>query len=157
MGSLIPPRAIADPVHRILGRFNRDQISGFISVAIDLLDLADGDPDSEDGADDEPETDDAASFPEFDTLPKIDQRAGRTTGRFRFGNGDIEDAEDDDPEEDDDPDSCVAGDDCITAGVAPVYRDLAAKAGWHGRVGDDDDAESDRPMLGAAELEAAND
>ncbi|WP_443970856.1 hypothetical protein [Sphingobium sp. CR28] len=35
-------------VSRALSRFDRTQLEGFISIAIDLLDLADGDPESED-------------------------------------------------------------------------------------------------------------
>ena len=42
-----PPAAVT----RILSRFDRDQLAGFISVAIDLLDMTDGDPDLEDGTD----------------------------------------------------------------------------------------------------------
>ncbi|QUT05187.1 hypothetical protein KFK14_19650 [Sphingobium phenoxybenzoativorans] len=38
-----PPAAVT----RILSRFDRDQLAAFISVAIDLLDIADGDPDLE--------------------------------------------------------------------------------------------------------------
>jgi len=36
-----PPAAIS----RILSAFSREQLEGFIAVALDLLDLADGDPD----------------------------------------------------------------------------------------------------------------
>ncbi|HXG70346.1 MAG TPA: hypothetical protein VNJ04_06990 [Gemmatimonadaceae bacterium] len=36
-----PPAAVS----RILSAFSRDQLEGFIAVALDLLDLADGDPD----------------------------------------------------------------------------------------------------------------
>ena len=36
-----PPAAIS----RILSTFSRDHLEGFIAVALDLLDLADGDPD----------------------------------------------------------------------------------------------------------------
>ena len=39
----LPPAAIS----RALSRFDREQLSGFIAVAIDLLDSADGDPDLE--------------------------------------------------------------------------------------------------------------
>lgn len=39
-----PPPAV---VTRALSRFNRNQLAGFIAVAIDLLDCADGDPDLE--------------------------------------------------------------------------------------------------------------
>jgi hypothetical protein len=44
-----PPAAIT----RVLSRFGRNQLAGFIAVAIDLLDLADRDPDiEEDDAED---------------------------------------------------------------------------------------------------------
>jgi hypothetical protein len=42
-----PPAAIT----RILSRFDRDQLAGFIAVAIDLLDAADGDSDIEPNGD----------------------------------------------------------------------------------------------------------
>ena len=38
-------------VARILARFERDQLAGFIAVALDLLDTIDGDPEAEDNAD----------------------------------------------------------------------------------------------------------
>lgn len=44
----------ATPVHRVLSRFDRQQLAGFIDVALDLLDLldlADGDPDVEPNGD----------------------------------------------------------------------------------------------------------
>ncbi len=44
----VPPAAIS----RVLATFDRAQLEGFIAVAIDLLDLADGDPDLEE--DDDP-------------------------------------------------------------------------------------------------------
>ena len=47
MAGKIPPA----PVLAILSRYRREQIEGFISVAIDLLDLADGDPDLEPNGD----------------------------------------------------------------------------------------------------------
>ena len=49
-------------VARILARFERDQLAGFIAVALDLIDTLDGDDDLEDEGeaepDDEPEDDD---------------------------------------------------------------------------------------------------
>ncbi len=39
-----PPAAVS----RVLASFDRDQLAGFVAVAIDLLDLADGDPECED-------------------------------------------------------------------------------------------------------------
>ena len=50
MAGKIPPA----PVLAILSRYSRQEIEGFIAVAIDLLDLADGDSDQE-GAHDEDE------------------------------------------------------------------------------------------------------
>jgi hypothetical protein len=44
MGALINIPTAATPADRILSRFNRDQLAGFIEVAISLLDAADGDP-----------------------------------------------------------------------------------------------------------------
>jgi hypothetical protein len=42
-----PPAAVT----RVLATFDRNQLEGFIAVAIDLLDLADGDPDLEPNGD----------------------------------------------------------------------------------------------------------
>ncbi len=39
-----PPAAVS----RVLASFDRDQLAGFVAVAIDLLDLADGDAELED-------------------------------------------------------------------------------------------------------------
>jgi hypothetical protein len=47
MGAIIPLPNAASPVERVLGRFSRTELEGFIAVAIELLDLADGDPDTE--------------------------------------------------------------------------------------------------------------
>lgn len=43
-----PSIAPAPVVMRILGRFDRPTLEAFLSVAIDLLDTMDGDPDAED-------------------------------------------------------------------------------------------------------------
>lgn len=51
----VPPAAVT----RILARFERDQLAGFIAVAIDLLDASDGDPDAEPDADGEAAGDEA--------------------------------------------------------------------------------------------------
>lgn len=42
-GPVMPPAAVS----RILAQFQRDQLAGFIEVAIGLLDVADGDSDTE--------------------------------------------------------------------------------------------------------------
>lgn len=54
MGSMgtfqpVPPAAVS----RVLATFERRQLEGFIAVALDLLDLADGDPDLENATDTE--------------------------------------------------------------------------------------------------------
>lgn len=56
MGAVFPPPPPA-AVSRVLASFDRGQLEGFIAVAIDLLDLADGDPDLEDSGDTEPNGD----------------------------------------------------------------------------------------------------
>lgn len=43
----VPPAAIS----RVLSRFDREQLAGFVAVAIDLMDLADPDSDAEDATD----------------------------------------------------------------------------------------------------------
>lgn len=52
MASKVPPA----PVLAVLSRYRREDIESFVAIAIDLLDLADGDPDAE--IDDHPEEDD---------------------------------------------------------------------------------------------------
>lgn len=75
---MIPPMPA---VARILSRYDRGKLSAFVAVAIDLLDVLDGDPDTEPSGD---ETD--AAWPELHGVgcPKA----------LRFP---TEDSEDDDP------------------------------------------------------------
>ena len=47
MGALIKILSAGTPADRVLARFNRDQLAGFIEVAISLLDATDGDLDVE--------------------------------------------------------------------------------------------------------------
>lgn len=139
-----PPAAIT----RVLSRFDRDQLASFIVVAIDLLDVAAGDPDLEDGHDAEGSTwgqsgprvnganlsdDHEEAGDEGDA--SVPEWAGRPA-RFRHGNAALghEDAEEDDEAEDDDPDQCLAGDD----GCAPIMTDGGTV--W-GAPADDSDAE----------------
>lgn len=92
-----------------------DTIEGLMAFLDDLS----GDPDLEDGGDDEPdesETDQA-------WIERIDQSAHPRPIATDFAgrwNTDIahEDDEDDDPTEDDDSDRCAAGDDLMIAGPA---------------------------------------
>lgn len=60
MSAPVPINTMAEtvapaPVLRILSGHTRAELEGFIAVAIDLLDLADGDPDSENATDAEDE------------------------------------------------------------------------------------------------------
>jgi hypothetical protein len=63
-----PPAAVS----RVLASFDRAQLAGFVAVAIDLLDLAAGDPDFEDD-DADVENDDPL---EEDDLPEDDDPGG---------------------------------------------------------------------------------
>lgn len=74
----VPPAAVS----RVLATFSREELAGFITIAIDLLDLVEGDPDLEPNGD---ELDGQPSEDEF--LPEHIRRD--------FGPGDPADAEDD--------------------------------------------------------------
>jgi hypothetical protein len=101
-----PPAAVS----RVLATFDRHQLEGFIAVALDLLDLADGDLDMEE--DDPPEmTGDERdiSWPEWQSRGK---RKVTAAGYEMHGVGGAhgipstmptEDDEDGDPAEEDDP------------------------------------------------------
>jgi hypothetical protein len=101
-----PPAAVT----RKLATFDRHQLEGFIAVALDLLDLADGDLDLEE--DDPPEAagdEMDLSWPEWQSRGK---RKVTARGYEMDGVGGIggipstmptEDDEDDDPAEEDDP------------------------------------------------------
>jgi len=83
----------ATPIERILSRFDRQQIADFIEVAISLLDVANDDPDLEDG--------DPCYF-------QVDAKGNPLAGSECFRTEDHEDCDfDDDPrmdmEEDDPP------------------------------------------------------
>ena len=83
-------------IARILSRFDRAQLEGFISVAIDLADAMDGDPDLEPEEDKgEEERGEQSSWSNA-----IDQR-GLSAGAMAWHH---EDGEDDDPREVDEPD-----------------------------------------------------
>ena len=48
MSALVQFPGAQTPAQRVLTRYSRQELAGFIEVAIGLLDLADGDPDLED-------------------------------------------------------------------------------------------------------------
>lgn len=86
----VPPAAIT----RILSGFERDELAGFIAVAIDLLDMADGDLDLEE--DDPPE--EAGDHLDAAWLERVDQRKIGVGGiNSSWFPGISEDAEEDDP------------------------------------------------------------
>ncbi len=68
----VPPAAVS----RVLARFDRPALEGFIAVALDLLDLADGDPDLEETGDEQDgslsEEEPAARFAEMGNGPGCD-------------------------------------------------------------------------------------
>lgn len=100
-----PRRASTPPmpaVARILARYDRASLESFLSVAIDLLDTMDGDPDFEE--DDPPEDSDVDRCPAHDDDPA-------------FWASDNEPGDPDD-REDSDQDCCEAADD----GCGAVWR-----------------------------------
>ena len=60
MARQVPPA----PVLQVLSRYRREDIEAFVAIAIDLMDLADGDPDIENATDAEDEgiTDEALAY-----------------------------------------------------------------------------------------------
>lgn len=55
--TLTPDMAPAAPLMRMLGRFDRAKVESFVEISIALLDLMDGEPDTEANGDDEPSGD----------------------------------------------------------------------------------------------------
>ena len=121
-----PPAAIS----RVLSTFGRAELEGFIAVAIDLLDLAEPDPDAEEiGLEDSfidhpangagcPVADGAGdqAWIEWHQLADATKRTG--------GNGGVhhEDAEEDDEPEEDDPSGQCDEDGINTQGQGLQYR-----------------------------------
>ena len=104
-------------VARVLGRFDRSTLEAFMTVAVEMLDLADGDADLEENADREASDGDAQdqAWIEWHAMHGSQKRGhNRLAGQ--------EDDEDDDPPEDDDSDRCLAGEDRIVGGPA-LYAD----------------------------------
>ena len=91
--AILPMPAVA----RILARFERDQLAGFIAVALDLLDTIDGDPDAEDNADREATDgdDQDQAWIEWTTMRGPQKRGPSVLS------GQEDDEEDDAPEDDD--------------------------------------------------------
>lgn len=90
-------------VSRVLATFDRDQLAGFIAVAIDLLDFADGDPDVEPNGDEEDSDGDERGDPawiEWHTM------RGSQKGGHNLLAGQEDDEDDDPAEEDDDSGQC---------------------------------------------------
>jgi hypothetical protein len=100
----IPTAAKAPPaaVMRILERFERQELEGFIAIAIDLLDTLSGDTDVELNGDEQDSDGDENGDPAY---IEWHSRHGRKTDRFgaerlardHYGNTLREDDEDDDP------------------------------------------------------------
>ena len=128
-------------VARILARFEREQLAGFIAVALDLIDTLDGDADLEDNADREANDGDEqdVAWIEWNTMHGPQKRGhNRLAGE--------EDDEDDDPPEDDDSDRCLAGEDRIVGGPA-LYADAMGFSSRPNRycIGMDEDIEPPLP------------
>ena len=124
-------------IARILSRFTRDDLDGFISVALDLLDTLDGDPEAE-----ENDLEDG-----FALSAHAQGFCAGIPGDPTADAAEDDDAgEDDDPAEDDDSDYCTANEDnafAFSRGIAMGWDDTAS----------DDEAEPDycrnkRPTYG---------
>jgi hypothetical protein len=116
-----------------------DQIESLIA----FMDSLGGDPDLEDGGDDEPCGDaNDLSYPEWHTRSRKTTSAGYEMSETAYT---TEDDEDSDPAEDDGEDCCRAGDDNPVAGVSPGY-DLSVRYGplYGPEMGCEDDAEPAR-------------
>jgi len=114
MGMLTTIPGSASPAERILARFNRSQLAGFIEVAISLLDATDEDPDVEPNGDEEgPGT--------FAYNPSVtpSQLPEHRDGAIALA---TEDDEEDDPDEEDNEDCCPAGDDKIASTRLPYEQ-----------------------------------
>ena len=96
--SALPQFPPMPAVARILARFERNQLAGFIAVALDLLNTLDGDPDAEDNADREATDGDDRDQAWLEwTSMRGPQKRGPSVLCGQ------EDDEDDDAPEDDDP------------------------------------------------------
>lgn len=117
----------------ILARYDRDMLAAFVTIAIDLLDAADGDTDVElnGDEDDDPGELHDSSWPEWHTRGKSKEAFmsasrqcflgadGRTVRADLHEDTEIDDPpEDDDPAEDGDEDRCDAGEDGVFSGSA---------------------------------------
>lgn len=127
MGIISHPAAMQPPpaaISRILSHFSRDQLEGFVAVAIDLMDVLDGDTDLEDNNDREAQDGDDQgdqAWIEWHTRGSHKLRRGiaEPTGTDRYGNSLREDDEDDDPaEEAGDESDTTNGEDELIASAA---------------------------------------
>lgn len=101
--TLTPGMAPAAPLMRMLSRYDRAKVKAFVEISISLLDLMDGDADSESNGDDEPTGDELdAAYTEWRPRRPRFRADGSIVETFT----DSEDDEDDDASEDDDPGGC---------------------------------------------------
>ena len=76
-----PPVTIAPSIARVLTGFDREQLSAFIAIGIELVDAMDGDPDLED-EDPDLEEDDPAGVHDEDGINML-----LSNGSWQQGNG----------------------------------------------------------------------
>ncbi|EQB32247.1 hypothetical protein [Sphingobium ummariense] len=121
----LPPMPAVQRILLRYARHDRESLEAFLSLAIDFLDLLDGDPDLENGNDAEDDfvlsayalasasdtpgcavsEPDSATYIEWHTRGshKLSRGGGELLARDAYGNALHEDDENDDPAEDDDP------------------------------------------------------
>jgi len=118
-----PGTAPMPAVARILARFERGQIEAFLAVAIDLLDVIDGDADKEDDEADEAAGDEQdVAWIEWNTMHGSQKRGPNRTA----GDEDAEDDDDDSACDDhaiDEADQDDLENDCARSMPEPLYGD----------------------------------
>jgi hypothetical protein len=99
-------------IARILSRFRAGDLAAFVTVAIDLLDVASGDPESEPNGDDEANGDERdAAYVEWHSMSGS-QKHGPNIASDNEDDEESDPPEDDDPFEDDGCDKAVDDDPC---------------------------------------------
>lgn len=142
-------------LHRLMAYFDPRQLAGFIDVAIGLIDLSEGDPDLEEGADREASDGDDRdqAWVEWSTM------RGASKAGHNLLAGEEDDEEDDAPEEDDpgeehDP-AGVVDEDGVNTVTQNGYFGLPIGTGPGCTISDDDSygMQHDVPTLPVVALE----
>ena len=146
-------------LHRLMSYFDPRQLAGFVDVAIGLIDLSEGDPDLEEGADREASDGDDrdVGWTEFHTRGRFKLNPGVLSPAGQHVDEDDEEndaPEDDDPGEEDDPAGMV-DEDGVNTVTERGYFGLPIGTGPGCTISDDDShgMQHDVPTLPVVALE----